>query len=260
MEIIDLGKELEAKFLEHVHGNPLEYYFYILDWEFNREDSKFLLAREGEDIRGIMLIYKTFVAQFRGSREAVEALFPHLELRKTDIIVPLGMEDIPLRTYEPTEQHELVLMHLDKGNEKLTKTRETVEPSADDAEAMAGLMRDTLPEFWGEETGEETGEKIRESMEKTFWLVAKDGDKIVSVGNTFFADHGSNIGVVTTHEACRNTGYATSIVSSLVEEIFQRHDTALIHVFADNHSAMHTYRNVGFSPFNSYVLIKGQRR
>ena len=50
MEIIDLGKDQEAKFLEHVHGNPLEYYFYILDWEFNREDSKFLLALEGEDV------------------------------------------------------------------------------------------------------------------------------------------------------------------------------------------------------------------
>ncbi len=255
MEIVDLDKELEARLLEHVHGNPLEYYFYILDWEYNREDSKFLIAREGEDIRGIMLIYKTHVAQFRGNREAVEALFPHLELRKTDIIVPLGMEDIPLRTYELTEQHELVLMHLCKGKEKLTKTRETEEPTVEDAEAMARLMRETLPEFWGEETGE----KIRESMEKTFWLVAKDGDKVVSVGNTFFADFGSNIGVVTTHEAHRNKGYATSIVSSLVEEIFKRNDKALIHVFADNHSAMHTYRKVGFSPFNSYVLIKGQR-
>lgn len=256
MEIVDLGKDTEARFLEHVHGNALEYYFYILDWEFNREDSKFLIAREGEDIRGIMLIYKTHVAQFRGSREAVEALLPHLELRTTDIIVPLGMEDIPLRTYEPTEQHELVLMHLDKGNEKLAKTRETVQPSADDAEAMAGLMRDTLPEFWGEETGE----KITESMEKAFWLVAKDGDRIVSVGNAFLADHGCNIGVVTTHEAYRNKGYATSIVSSLVEEIFQRHDKALIHVFADNHSAVRSYSKVGFRPFNSYVLIKGQRR
>ena len=255
MEIVDLDKELEAKFLEHVHGNPLEYYFYILDWEFNREDSKFLLAREGEDIRGIMLIYKTHVAQFRGSREAVEALFPHLQLRKTDIIVPLDMEDIPLRTYELAEQHELVLMHLDKGNEKLAKTRETVQASADDAEAMAGLMRETLPEFWGEETGE----KIRESMEKTFWLVAKDGDKVVSVGNTFFANHGSNIGVVTTHEAYRNKGYATSITSSLVREIFKRHDKALIHVFTDNHPAVRAYSKVGFSPFNSYVLIKGQR-
>lgn len=255
MEIVDLDRELEAKFLEHVHGNPLEYYFYILDWEFNREDSKFLLALDGKAVRGIMLTYKSHVAQFRGNREAVEALFPHLALRKTDIIVPLGMEDIPLRTYEPAEQHELVLMHLDMGNEKLTKMRETEEPTVDDADAIARLMRDTLPEFWGEETGE----KIRESMEKAFWLVAKDGDKIVSVGNTFFADFGSNIGVVTTHEAYRNKGYATSIVSSLVEEIFQRNDKALIHVFADNHPAMHTYRKVGFSPFNSYVLIKGQR-
>lgn len=255
MEIDDMDKDQEARFLEHVHGNPLEYYFYILDWEFNREDSKFLIAREGEDIRGIMLIYKTHVAQFRGSREAVEALFPHLELRKTDIIIPLGMEDIPLRTYESTEQHELVLMHLDTGNERTSKTHETEESTAEDADAIARLMRETLPEFWGEETGE----KIKESMEKTFWLAAKDGDKIVSVGNTFFADFGSNIGVVTTHEAYRNKGYATSIVSSLVEEIFQRSDKALIHVFADNHPAVRAYSKVGFGPFNSYVLIKGKR-
>jgi len=256
VENVDLDKELEAKFLEHVYGNPLEYYFYILDWEFNREDSRFLLALDGKTVRGIMLTYKTFVAQFRGSREAVEAVFPCLSLAKTDIIVPLGMEDIPLRTYEPTEQHELVLMHLDKGSERVSKTRETVQPSADDAEAMAGLMRETLPEFWGKETGE----KIRESMEKTFWLVAKDGDEVVSLGNTFFADFGCNIGVVTTHEAYGNKGYATSVVSSLVEEIFRRHDKPLIHVFADNHPAVRAYSKVGFSPYNSYVLMKGQRK
>lgn len=45
----------------------------------------------------------------------------------------------------------------------------------------------------------------------------------------------------------------------LIEEIFKRSDKALIHVFADNHPAMNTYRKVGFRPFNSYVLIKGQR-
>jgi predicted GNAT family acetyltransferase len=256
LEIAELNEETEARFLEHVRADPLEYYFYILDWEFNRDDSEFLLALEDDDIRGIMLTYKTRVAQFRGSREAVETLFPHLSLEETDIIVPLGMEDIPLTTYEPSEQHELVLMHLDKGNESLSKTHEAVQASADDADAMAGTMREALPEFWGEETGD----KIRKSMEKTFWMVAKDGDSIASLGNTFFADFGSNIAVVCTHKDHRNKGYATSITSALVEEIFQRSDKALIHVLADNHPAVRAYSKVGFSPFNSYVLIKGRRR
>lgn len=252
---MELGKDTEQRFLEHVRADPLEYYFFILDWEFNREDSKFLLAVEGEDIRGIMLQYRESVAQFRGDRESVEALFPHLSLEKTDIIVPHGMDDIPLKVYEPLEHHELVLMHLDKGSEKLSKDHETVRATPEDAEAMARLMRESLPEFWGEETGE----KIRDRMDRTFWLIAKDGDDVVSLGNTFFADFGCNIGVVTTHEAYRNRGYATSIVSSLVEEIFKRHDKALIHVLATNDPAVRAYKKVGFRPFNSYVLIKGQR-
>jgi ribosomal protein S18 acetylase RimI-like enzyme len=256
LEIVELNEEIEARFLEHVHADPLEYYFYILDWEFNRADSKFLLALEGKDIRGIMLTYKTHVAQFRGSREAVEELFPQLSLEKTDIIVPLGMGDIPLKSYEPSEEGELILMHLNKGDEKLSKTHETVEASVDDADAMAKMMREALPSFWGDETGE----KIRVSMEKTFWLISKDGDEIAALGNVFFADFGSNIGVICTHKDYRNKGYATTITSSLVEEIFQRQDKALIHVFADNLPAVRAYSKVGFKPFNRYVLIKGERK
>ncbi len=255
MEIADLDKNTEARFLEHVFRDPLDYYFFILDWKFNREDSKFLLALEGGAIRGMMLVYKDHIAQFRGSREATEMLFQHLDLRKADIIVPMGLEDVLAKRYRPIGQHELVLMHLDKGKERILKTHKPVRPSVEDAGEISELMRTTYPDFWGEETAE----KIRGSLQQNFWLAIKDDDKVVSVGNTFFADFGSNIGVVTTHEGYRNRGYATSIVSSLVSEIFRRHNKALIHVFSDNNPAARTYQKVGFRPYNSYVLVKAER-
>lgn len=70
-------------------------------------------------------------------------------------------------------------------------------------------------------------------------------------------DFGSNINIIATHKDFRNRGYATTIVSSLVEEIFREHDKALIHVLRDNTPARHVYEKVGFRPFRSYFQIKG---
>ncbi len=57
-----------------------------------------------------------------------------------------------------------------------------------------------------------------------------------------------------------NRGYATSVVSALVEEILKRSDRAMIHVLKDNHPAIRTYSKVGFKPFKSYSLVKKDTR
>jgi len=80
---------------------------------------------------------------------------------------------------------------------------------------------------------------------------------LVSVGNARFdVDFATNIGVVATDEHYRGRGYATSIVSALVQEIFQRSPVALIHVIADNSPAVRAYTNVGFKPYRTYLSIR----
>jgi len=97
---------------------------------------------------------------------------------------------------------------------------------------------------------------LKERWESVFWLgIRKDG-RLVSVGNVRFVDFASNIGVVATDEDYRGRGYATSIVSALVEEILKRSPTALIHVIADNAPAVQAYSKVGFKPYKTYLSIR----
>ncbi|MFQ6106801.1 MAG: GNAT family N-acetyltransferase [Thermoplasmata archaeon] len=255
LDVVTLDDETEELFLDHVNQDPLEHYFFILDWRFNRDESRILLALEDDAIEGLLLIYKDLIAQVRGSREAIGKLIGHLDLQRAEIVAPREHGDLVLESYGASKRYELLLMHLGKGEERALKTHEPVRPSPGDAEGIARLMRETCPDFWGEQTAE----KVEESMKRNFWLAIKDNEKVISVGNTFFADFGSNIGVVATHEGYRNQGCATSIVSSLVGEIFRRCDRALIHVIADNNPAVHTYRKVGFRPYRSYLLVKGER-
>jgi len=97
---------------------------------------------------------------------------------------------------------------------------------------------------------------LKERWESVFWLgIRKDG-RLVSVGNVRFVDFASNIGVVATDEHYRGRGYATSVVSGLVEEILKRCPIALIHVIEDNAPAVRAYSKVGFTPYKTYLSIR----
>jgi predicted GNAT family acetyltransferase len=61
---------------------------------------------------------------------------------------------------------------------------------------------------------------------------------------------------VATDEQYRNRGYATSIVSALVEEILKTDQTALIHVLRDNAPAARVCSKVGFKPYETYLSLK----
>jgi predicted GNAT family acetyltransferase len=83
--------------------------------------------------------------------------------------------------------------------------------------------------------------------------------KLVSVGLTRFVDFGSNIGAIATDQDYQNMGYATSIVSALVQEILKNSPRALIHVLSDNGPAIHVYSKVGFKPYANYLFIRGKK-
>jgi predicted GNAT family acetyltransferase len=146
-------------------------------------------------------------------------------------------------------------MTLNKGEENIQVRSQPVRLGPEDADEVAEMMRKADPEWWGGITAENR----RESLERTYWLGIKRDGKIVSVGNARFADFGSNVGVIATDECYRNMGYATSIVSALVQEILQRSPPALIHVLSDNAPAIRAYSKVGYKPYRYYLLIRATR-
>ena len=252
MEIVSVTNGYEQMFWDYVNRDPLDCYFFILDWTQRREQSKIFLAVEGEEVLGSLLVFADYIVQFRGSREAVQKLLDYSNLEKVELQAPLNCEDIICQKFKPRVKQVMVLMRLNRGEEHVCLTATPVRLNVEDAEEVAALMRRCAPEWWGETNAEQ----LKQRWQKVFWLGIKLQGRLVSLGNTRFVDFASNIGVVATDEHYRSRGYATSIVSALVEEILKRSPIALIHVIADNAPAVRTYSKVGFKPYKAYLSIR----
>ncbi len=252
MKIVSVAEGYEQTFWDHVNRDPLDYYFFILDWTQRKEQTKIFLAIEQNKILGSLLIFADYIAQFRGSQEAVQKLLEYANLEKVELQAPPDCEDIVCQKFKPRIKQDMVLMRLNRGEEHVRLTETPIRLNVEDAEEVAALMRRCDPEWWGETNAEQ----LKQKWENVFWLGIKKEGKPVSVGNTRFVDFASNIGVVATEERYRNMGYATSIVSALVEEIFKRSPIALIHVIADNAPAVRAYSKVGFKPYKTCLSIR----
>ncbi len=255
MKVVSIDEGYEQAFWKQVNLDPPDYYFFILDWKLRKEQTRIMLAMEGDRVEGALLVYAYYIVQLRGSREAVKQFFDHFNLDKVELQAPLDCENIVLAKYKPHVKDELVLMRLKKGEESVQITEPVVRLGVEDAERVAEIMKKSDPEWWGEVTVENR----RDSLQTTFWLGIRRDGKIVSIGNARFVDFASNIGVVATDERYRNRGYATSIVSALVQEILKVSPVALIHVLAVNGPAVRAYSKVGFKPYKRCLSIRGER-
>jgi predicted GNAT family acetyltransferase len=256
VEIVPLANESERIFWDYVNRDPIDYYFFIMDWTRNREQTRIFLAIEGKEVLGSLLVFADSIVQFRGSREAVQKLIECVKFDKVELQAPPDCENVILQRFTPRVKQDLVLMRLNRGEEHHIHSVQTpARLDVEDAEGVASLMRRCDPEWWGWTTSEQI--RQRGFQNNTLWLGIKDGRKLVSVGCTrFYFDFATNIHVVATDEHYRCRGYATSIVSALVQEIFQRSPIALIHVIADNAPAVKAYSKVGFKPYKTYLSIR----
>lgn len=252
MKVVTLDESLERAFWNHVNQEPLNYYFFVFDWKMNRDQTKILLVIEGEEIEGLMLIYRDDIVQLRGKRGAVKLLLDQLSLEKVELQAPLDCEDIALRKYTPKLREEMMLMRLRNGEERFQITTAPMKLGVEDAEEAAELLQRADPVWWSEFTAE----RLRQRMGETLWLGIKQNQKLASVGSARLLDFGSHIGVVATHEQYRNRGYATSIVSALVKEGLKVSRIVLIHVLSHNAPAIRVYSKVGFAPYKTYLSIR----
>lgn len=255
LKIVSLNDGYEQTFWNHVGQDPLDYYFFILDLKQQPEQTKILLAMEEDKVQGLMLTYADHIVHLRGRRNAVEKLLERVSFERVELQAPPDYEDLILKKFTPLIRYDLVLMTLNKGDEKLQIKDETVRLGPEDAEEVAGLMRRADPDWWGNITATDR----KDSLETTYYVGIRRDRKIVSIGNARFDSLGSNIGVIATDERFRNMGYATMIVSSLVREILNRSPPALIHVLKHNAPAIRVYSKVGYRPFRQYLLMRGQK-
>lgn len=256
MKVLPLDSHTEQVFWKHVYQDIPHHYFFILDMKHDRASTKILLAlNEQNRIEG-MMIYEDRVVQLRGSVEAARALLSELDVNQAEI---QGLEEHRLLILERFKRigttMDLVLLTVRRGEEVLHTKHAVERLSVADADGIAALMRQGDPEWWNEVTAK----KIVERMEGRLWLGIRVNNQLVSIGGAKIDDWGSNISTVVTHESHRNRGYATSIVSALVEQILQMSNLVLIHVETDNVPAVRAYTRIGFKPYRRYFVARTER-
>jgi predicted GNAT family acetyltransferase len=258
MKIVSLDAETESLFWRHVHTDIPDYYFFILDVKYDATNSKVTLALDEKGrIAGMMLIYHDAMAQLRGSNEAIKMLLAQLDHDK--IMITTSKEyapfELPSQYIMKEEPRGLTLMMLRKGEETLQIRHDLVRLSASDTEDIAALMKACNFDWWGEINAQQ----IAERMKERFWLGVKTEGKLVSIGGTRIDDWASNIHTVATHQDYRCRGYATSIVSALVEQILKKSHLALINVETTNTPAIRAYTKAGFKPYKNYTVTKAEK-
>ena len=256
MEIVPLNQSLEPTFWKCVNNDIPHYFFFALDWKHSRKETRILLALKKKRIDGMMLLFNDRFVQLRGSIESVKALLKKLDLEKVELQVSWQHKQKIIEKYEPVWSHELMLMTLKKGEERLYMTHPIVTLEESDAEQIADMMTKVNPESWGGITTD----VILEGMSNTIWIGIKMQDELVSIGRMRLAEDVGHIPTVATHEAYRNMGYATSIVSHLVKRILKQVPLVILYVLSDNPSAIRVYNKVGFRPYRKYFFMKGEKR
>ena len=257
MKIVSLEPAFEHIFWGHVNQDIPHHYFFAFDWKYNRNETKILLALERNRIDGMMLVYRQSVVHLRGSCETVKAFLERLDLEKVELQALEEHKPYILERYKPTITHEMMLMVLRKGEENLHLKHPIVKLDATEAEQITAIMKKAEPEFWGTVTSQNVIDAVNRGVS---WLGIKVNGELVSIGNARLTEWGGLIGVVATHEAHRNKGYATSIVSVLVSQILEKLPIAMIYVLSDNPSAIRVYEKVGFKRYKTYFFMRGEKR
>jgi hypothetical protein len=122
VEVVSVADGYEQMFRDYVNRDPIDYYFFIPDWTQRREQTKIFLAVEGEEVLGSLLVFADYIAQFRGSREAVQKLLAYVNFEKVELQAPPDCEDIVCQKFKPRVRQDMVLMRLNRGEERIQIT------------------------------------------------------------------------------------------------------------------------------------------
>ncbi|MEM4701349.1 MAG: hypothetical protein QXZ51_04310, partial [Candidatus Bathyarchaeia archaeon] len=146
MKIVPLESSLEPLFWKTISQDIPHYYFFAFDWKYRRDQTKILLALDGDKIHGMMLIYRGEIVNLRGSTEAAKALLEKLDLEKIEIQALEEHQLHILEKYEPTATHGMMVMLLRRGEEKLHIKHPVVGLDVSDAGQIATIMKAADPE------------------------------------------------------------------------------------------------------------------
>jgi predicted GNAT family acetyltransferase len=115
-------------------------------------------------------------------------------------------------------------------------------------------MHEANVALWGDISAEAVAALF--SAKEALWLGIKREDKLASFGYAMLTPKMCHVTWIATRPGYERLGYATSIVSSLLEACLAVADGAVIYVMDNNDIAKRIYSKAGFKSYKQYVFVK----
>jgi RimJ/RimL family protein N-acetyltransferase len=239
----------EAFFYDYIKNNYVEYFFFHVDYVQYPESTEIYMALDNEEkIQGMVLIWKNRRIQLRGTAVSLEFLLNGKNYNPISITGFDTHREL-ISKFFPDYKKEIALyrMVLKKGDQKDFEKYTFQKLTESHREEITSLMRIADPIYWGSQEPED----ILIDENNTWYGIMKEKDLICIIGIWKYKNIGY-IFVVGTHPDYWNQGYASSLISSTLKELFQEKKQCFIMVRVANAPALHTYKKLGFSICNTH--------
>ena len=236
-------------FYDYIKDNYAEYLFFRVDYAQYPENTEIFMVLDNKNaIQGMVLNWEDQRVQLRGSISSLEFL---LKDKNYTPISVTGFDQHKrlIEKFFPEYKKEIVLyrMGLKKNNQKDFEKYPYIILTEIHREEIVSLMRIADPLFWGSRNPEDI---IID--DNNIWYGIREQGKLICITNLWKYQNIGYITIVGTHRDNWNKGYASSLISSTLKELFKDKEQCFIMVRVENAPAVHTYTKLGFSICNMH--------
>ncbi|BBG23774.1 GNAT family N-acetyltransferase [Sulfuracidifex tepidarius] len=228
-----MSSELEKLFLT----DPIRFAFEIYDLRFDKEYTEFKTVREG-----YLMIYIKFypprIILHANEEDTARELLSILREEESKFILFTEPKWVKLLNFPNAKIYPEILMTCNKPN--VFRNENVRRLSIEDKEEILTLYEQGL--------GSVLLQLLSENKTTAYGLFLDN--HLVSAAYTLIeSENFAIIGGVFTKKEFRNMGLATSVVSTLTEDLTKRGKVASLYVREDNSPAIHVYKKIGFKEY-----------
>ena len=248
---IQVTPDNEAFFYDYIKNNFAEYFFFHVDYAQYPESTEIYMALDNDSlnkIQGMILIWKNRRIQLRGSIVSLKFLLNGKSFNPISVTGFNNHKEV-ITKFFPDYRKEIALyrMGLKKGDQKDFEKFQFKGLSESHREQITSLMRIADPTYWGSNEPEDIM-----IDENNIWYGIVEKKELISIVCIWKYHSIGYITIVGTHSDYWNQGYASSLISSALKDLFREREQCFIMVRVANAPAIHAYKKLGFSICNTH--------
>jgi len=254
-----LNENIERGLFEFMNRDTISHFYAIYDLKHLREKAQAWVALSNNKIAGYLMEYDKRILATRGNEECIPSL-----LKNTDLTTPIfNIEPKHLtavtKLFEPTEPPDKMTKGKITTFLTMKTTPQTSTPiikhnvqklTKENAQALAELLSADI-------------QRAHDLLRGIGYGIFKRNRLVASALSPEILEDLAIIRGVHTAPDERGKGYATSVCSTLVQELIKQGKDIMLYVSKDNPPALKVYKKIGFKEtghkFLSFIAQRKQK-